>query len=61
MQDQMMPMMMRGSSPKKIILPLGTSGSGKSTWINSLPADRYVVISPDEMRVEFTGDMNDKI
>jgi hypothetical protein len=54
------PMMMRGQSTRKVILPLGTSGSGKSTWIKSLPADKYVVISPDEMRVEFTGDMNDK-
>ena len=44
----------------KVVLPIGTSGSGKSTWIKSLPADEYVVISPDAMRVEFTGDMNDK-
>ena len=55
------PMMMREMmGPKRIILPLGTSGSGKSTWINSLPKDTYIVISPDEMRVEFTGNMNDK-
>lgn len=44
----------------QIILPIGTSGSGKSTWIKSLTKDSYVVISPDEMRVEFTGDINDK-
>jgi predicted kinase len=43
-----------------VILPIGTSGSGKSTFINSLPQENLVVISPDEMRVEFTGDMNDK-
>ena len=44
----------------KVVLPIGTSGSGKSTWIKTLPTDEYVVISPDAMRVEFTGDMNDK-
>jgi predicted ABC-type ATPase len=44
-----------------VILPIGTSGSGKSTWINSVNANNeFVVISPDEMRVEFTGNMNDK-
>jgi len=45
---------------KKVILPIGTSGSGKSTWIKSLPKDKYTIISPDEMRVEFTGNMDDK-
>jgi predicted kinase len=44
-----------------IILPIGTSGSGKSTWIKSINATgKFTVISPDEMRVEFTGDINDK-
>lgn len=43
-----------------VVLVLGTSGSGKSTWIKSLPKDNLAVISPDDMRVEFTGDMNDK-
>ncbi|NDG30098.1 ATP-binding protein, partial [bacterium] len=43
-----------------VILPIGTSGSGKSTFIKSLPQENLVVISPDEMRVEFTGDINDK-
>ena len=43
-----------------IILPIGTSGSGKSTFIKSLPQENLVVISPDDMRVEFTGDINDK-
>lgn len=44
-----------------LILPIGTSGSGKSTWIKSINQNKqFVVISPDEMRVEFTGDMNDK-
>jgi len=44
---------------KLVILPIGTSGSGKSTWIKSLKGE-YVIISPDEMRVEFTGSMDDK-
>jgi len=44
-----------------VLMPIGTSGSGKSTWIKSLPnLDNYVIISLDEMRVEFTGDMNNK-
>ena len=44
-----------------VVLPIGTSGSGKSTWIKSVNANnQFVVISPDDMRVEFTGDMNDK-
>ena len=43
-----------------VILPIGTSGSGKSTFIKSLPQENLVVIEPDAMRVEFTGDMNNK-
>ena len=43
-----------------VILPIGTSGSGKSTFIKSLPQKNLVVIEPDAMRVEFTGNMNDK-
>lgn len=43
-----------------VILPIGTSGSGKSTFIKSLPQENLVAIEPDAMRVEFTGDMNDK-
>lgn len=44
-----------------VILPIGISGSGKSTWIKSINKNnKFVVISPDEMRVKFTGDMNDK-
>jgi predicted kinase len=44
-----------------VILPIGTSGSGKSTWIKSInKGNDFVVISPDEMRIEFTGDINDK-
>jgi len=43
-----------------VILPIGTSGSGKSTFIKSLHQENLVVIEPDAMRVEFTGDINDK-
>jgi predicted kinase len=43
-----------------VILPIGTSGSGKSTFIKSLPKENLVVIEPDAMRVEFTGDINNK-
>ena len=43
-----------------VIIPIGTSGSGKSTFIKSLPQENLVVIEPDAMRVEFTGDMNNK-
>jgi len=47
-------------SEPNVILPIGTSGSGKSTFIKSLPQENLVVIEPDAMRVEFTGDINDK-
>jgi len=43
-----------------VILPIGISGSGKSTFIKSLPQENLVVIEPDTMRVEFTGDINNK-
>ena len=48
------------SSEADVILPIGTSGSGKSTFISSLPQENLVVISPDEMRIEFTGDIDNK-
>jgi predicted kinase len=44
-----------------VVLTIGTSGSGKSTWINSVNKNnQFAVISPDEMRIEFTGDINNK-
>lgn len=50
-----------GFAEVDVIMPIGTSGSGKSTWIKSLPnLNNIIIISPDEMRVEFTGDMNNK-
>ena len=48
------------NSNADVILPIGTSGSGKSTFIKSLSQKNLVIIEPDAMRVEFTGDMNDK-
>jgi predicted kinase len=51
---------LQGNQKPDVILPIGTSGSGKSTFIKSLPQENLVVIEPDAMRVEFTGDMNDK-
>lgn len=50
----------QGFKNPDVILPIGTSGSGKSTFIKSLPQENLVVIEPDAMRVEFTGDINDK-
>lgn len=51
---------LQDSQKPDVILPIGTSGSGKSTFIKSLPQENLVVIEPDAMRVEFTGNMNDK-
>lgn len=51
---------LQGNQKPDVILPIGTSGSGKSTFIKSLPQENLVVIEPDSMRVEFTGDINDK-
>ena len=43
----------------QLILPIGISGSGKSTWISSLDKNKYTIISPDEIRKELTGDVSD--
>ena len=43
-----------GTTSPDVILPIGTSGSGKSTFIKSLPQENLVVIEPDTMRVEFS-------
>jgi len=55
-----LPTSIKAENQFDVLLPIGTSGSGKSTFIKSLPQENLVVISPDEMRVEFTGDMNNK-
>lgn len=44
----------------KLIIPVGISGSGKSTWIKSIENQGYEVVSPDEIRLELTGDMSDQ-
>lgn len=41
-------------SKPDVILPIGTSGSGKSTFIKTLSQENLVIIEPDAMRVEFT-------
>lgn len=47
--------------PKKsLILPIGISGSGKSTWINSLPKNQFKIVSPDEIRKHVLGDISDQ-
>jgi len=43
----------------ELILPIGISGSGKSTYISTLNKNHnYVVVSPDEIRKEICGDVN---
>ena len=41
---------------------IGVSGSGKSTWIknNKSKWNKTVVISPDEIRKELTGNISDQ-
>lgn len=43
-----------------LTLPIGIAGSGKSTWIKSLPKDTYTIISPDEIRRNLTGSISDQ-
>jgi predicted kinase len=44
----------------KLILPIGISGSGKSTWIKSQINSNTVIISPDDIRRELTGSVSDQ-
>lgn len=47
----------------ELILPIGIPGSGKSTWIkefNKKHYNKYIVVSPDELRRELTGDVSDQ-
>jgi predicted kinase len=47
--------------PKQsLVLPIGISGSGKSTWINSLPKNEFKIVSPDLIRKELTGDISNQ-
>ena len=44
----------------KFMIPVGISGSGKSTWINANTDGNTVVVSPDDIRREITGDISDQ-
>lgn len=44
----------------KLILPIGISGSGKSTWINSKTDSNTIVVSPDDIRREVNGNVSDQ-
>jgi len=48
------------TSKPKFIIPVGISGSGKSTWINTLEGQGYAVVSPDDIRREVLGTVNDQ-
>jgi predicted kinase len=43
-----------------LIMTVGITGAGKSRWIQSLPKDEYVIVSPDEIRQELTGNISDQ-
>jgi len=44
----------------ELVLPIGISGSGKSTWIKEFNKDnKYRVVEPDGIRREVTGDVSD--
>ncbi len=42
----------------RIIILVGISGSGKSTWIKSQDLTNIVVVCPDSIRKEITGDVS---
>lgn len=43
----------------KLVMPIGISGSGKSSWMREMfSKGGYVVISPDKVRKELTGDIS---
>lgn len=43
-----------------VILPIGISGSGKTTWVKPLESSGYTVVSPDDIRREITGNVSDQ-
>lgn len=45
---------------KKLILTVGISGSGKSTYIKSLNKEEYTIVSPDNIRYFITGDISNQ-
>lgn len=46
--------------PLSLSVMVGISGSGKSTYINRIKKDNELVISPDEIRKELTGNISDQ-
>lgn len=48
------------SSKPKFIITVGISGSGKSTWIRTLVNQGFIVVSPDDIRREITGTVNNE-
>lgn len=45
----------------EFVMLIGIPGSGKSTWINQFNKnDKYIVISPDDIRREITGSISDQ-
>ena len=47
------------NAKKEIVIPIGISGSGKSTYLyKKYPAE--IIVSPDEIRRELTGSISDQ-
>jgi len=44
----------------KLIIPVGISGSGKSMWIKSMQNSNTIIVSPDKIRKELTGNISDQ-
>jgi predicted kinase len=42
-----------------LLLLIGIPGSGKSTWLKSFDQTNYIIINPDSIRKEITGDISD--
>lgn len=49
-----------GTEKPKLILPVGISGSGKSTWIRANTDTNTIVVCPDDIRRELTGSISDQ-
>ncbi len=44
----------------KFTIPVGISGSGKSTWIRQNTDSNTIIISPDDIRRELSGDVSNQ-
>lgn len=45
----------------EFVLLIGIPGSGKSSWISKFNSDnKYTVVSPDQIRIQLTGDVSDQ-